>query len=410
MDSLGFLMLRLLPPSLEEIEIPKYFHPSSFVELERCALSVLGVEIACADGLLTPHPTAYLGTVLHHVRSELGAGRWGGLQEPAAAVDAILSDALLQAEERLAADPETRSLVPLRNAVGRRGWNKRIAQIRRWAESLPNSLGSDESPRSLSLGEPTKYENSDGEPQLGLEQSLQVEGLRLRGRPDFTDESDNKIDVVDYKTGRFRDDDGRILESHRVQLQLYGLMLESIFGSGKRINLYLEQVERVRVPWSRAEQTAIAERLEEVSAFLPAGAVVKADSLAKPGTHCRQCRLRPVCQSYLNQAPKWWRGGEGNPRPLPLDVWGELVEPVEGGRVTTLRLLDPAGRRVRVDQVRSEHDLQRLNPGQFVWLFDLEASEDIRHHREVTHPRNFHEHPPGPRWRRATRLRVFSSL
>ena len=402
-------MLRPLPARLDRIEIPHFFHPSSFVAMERCALSVFGLAAADANGLLTPHPTAFLGTLLHHVRAEIGAGRWGGLGSGRAAADVVFADALQQMQENLGADPVTSALVPLNEAVGRKDWKRRVGVLRKWAETLEGISGSAEAARPLSFVRPTEDDRSAGAPTTGIEQGLQVDGLRLRGRPDSTARSGSTVDVVEYKTGRLRDDDGRILESHRVQLQLYGLMIESLFGPDTEVRLHLEQAERIRVPWSTAERDAIQERLEQSSEALPSGAIRDAVSLANPGAHCRSCRLRPVCDAYLERAPSWWRGSEGNPRPLPLDVWGELTQPAAGGNLLTVRLLDPAGRRVRIDQLRPERVPHDLEPGVFVWFFDLEASEDLRRHGEATHPRNFHEQPPGPRWRRARRLRVFSS-
>ena len=53
--------------------------------------------------------------------------------------------------------------------------------------------------------------------------------LRLRGRPDWSaPASDGCIEVVDFKTGRIADLDGKLLEDHVVQVQLYALMIESI--------------------------------------------------------------------------------------------------------------------------------------------------------------------------------------
>ncbi|MCB9631073.1 MAG: PD-(D/E)XK nuclease family protein [Sandaracinus sp.] len=344
------------------------------------------------------------------MRAQVSAGRWGEASSPVAAADSIWEDALRALEQDLASAAVTRCVVPLWEAVGRGEWKRRVRALRTWATGV-HAERSGESPQPLSLHPGTRVEplEVDGVATTGVEQAVVVDELRLRGRPDWSSETATTIDVVEYKSGRLFDSDGTLLQAHRAQLQLYALMLEAVSAPGKEVRLYLEQVDRHRVPWSATQRVAVLDRLREVLDALPSGEVRDAATLANPGPHCRSCRLRPVCGQYLDAAPEWWRGGEGHPRPLPLDVWGELAQPPEGSETLTLRLIDPAGRRVRVDQIDRNHGIAGLSRGQRVWLFDLEASEELRRHGEATHPRNFHEHPPGPRWQRARRLRVFGS-
>ncbi|MEQ9078895.1 MAG: PD-(D/E)XK nuclease family protein [Sandaracinaceae bacterium] len=404
-------MVEPLPPRLEEIEIPHHFHPSSFTALERCALSVLGERAARRPrDLLVLHPTAYLGLVLHHVRAEVSAGRWGAARSAEEAADSVMQSSLRRMEEDLAATGITDALVPLRAAVGRQEWKRRTRTLRNWAAGFQGE-GSGGSPRLFSLHPETGAEPADVDTlgDTGVEQTVVVDELRLSGRPDLSYETDQTLEIVEYKSGKLFDSDGVLLEAHRVQVQLYALMLEAVSAPGKALRLYVEQVKRHRVPWSEIHRLALLDRLALVNDALPPGEVRDAATLANPGTHCRNCRLRPVCGKYLDTVPQWWRGGEAHTRPLPLDVWGELAQLTEEKDRHTLRLLDPVGRRVRVDQVSRRHGTGDLRPGQSVWLFNLEASEDLRRHGEQRHPRNFHEYSPGPRWQTARGLRLFGS-
>ena len=71
-----------LPGLIATVVAPDAFHPSSFAQLERCPLSVLGARGGNAADLLVAHPAAFIGVVLHHVRHEVLEGRWGGAGNP----------------------------------------------------------------------------------------------------------------------------------------------------------------------------------------------------------------------------------------------------------------------------------------------------------------------------------------
>ena len=74
-----------------------------------------------------------------------------------------------------------------------------------------------------------------------------------------------------------------------------------------------------------------------------------------------------------------------------------------------VRLVDASGRHVHVYGVHRSHGAAGLRRGDAAWFFDLEASEDLRQHGALIQPRNFHERAPGPRWRSARRMRLFSN-
>lgn len=397
-----------LPRPLTTIVVPDEFHPSGFAQLKRCPLSVLGLPAANEKGLLVPHPTALLGMILHHVRHEVLKGRWGMAEVPQQAVHGILAVAIADAEAALSSHDVTLGLVPLHESVGRRLWKSRTRVLDRWAANV-TVAGRTELPRRLSI---TPWRASAipaeaGQIGTGSEQTLWNRGLRLRGRPDWCAYIDDRhVEVVDFKSGRLTDIDGRLLDEHVIQVQLYALMLEAAFPNAK-VRPFIEQVERIEVPWGEEDRTRLMARLQETGSELPAGARLGALDLALPGVHCRGCRLRPICPAYLATAPSWWPYGRGKPRPLPLDVWGEVasVQTQEGSVV--VELTDAADRRVRIGGINPIHSVDALREGDEVWFFDLEASEDLSQHGALVQPRNFHEYPPGPRWQRARRVRVF---
>ncbi len=411
-----------LPEPLREVRVPRFLHPSAFSDLERCPLKVIGSNERGRDpanALLTAVPEALLGSLLHHVRSELFAGRWGGLQEGRAAARSAFDQLLRQLEARLRSDPERAGLLPLRDAVGRRRWQERTAGLFQWAMALDSNLASPEHPRAFErvTPEPTGSRvRARGSLEPGAERALWSESLRLWGRLDLIEEaSDGVWEIVEFKSGRLfaqqsADDEGdepdtpTLIDRHVDQVRLYALLVEESMP-GVLLRLFVEGTERHAVSWTDRDRETLIERLEEVSARLPPDQVLAAESLAMPGAACLTCRIRHRCTSYQREAPKWWRDLPGW-RAAPMDVWGVVSErgAEEGG--VSLTLTDAAGRRVRVTGLEGEA-ARAPSLGAEVWLFDLQPSEAISQHGGRRQPRNFHQVPPGPRWSRAWTLRFF---
>lgn len=399
-----------LPPPINSVIVPSSFSVSTLVALERCALSVLG-KSDChgvrADGVLVPHPTALLGTILHHARAEVREGRWGDARGPLDAFRTVFQDALTFAEDELREDLHTTNLVPLRAAVGRGAWLRRVERGERWAASLGHVVSSRERPRALGplLAHTAPMSEAPTPVRLGAEEPILDADLRLKGRPDWSEPAGPGLVVVsEFKSGRIQDEDGVVLEEHAVQVQAYALMLERA-QPGIRVEAYVEGVDRIPVPWGRHQRERLLERLRALGARLPDGRELAADDLASPGSHCRFCRIRPVCSRYLRDAPSWWSDLPGAVRPLPLDVWGVVEDVQERHACVSLRLTDAGGRRVLVDGlVVGGTSVMR---GDDVWFFDLESSEDLDQHGAKVQPRNYHQVPPGPRWKPANRLRLY---
>jgi CRISPR/Cas system-associated exonuclease Cas4 (RecB family) len=400
-----------LPPPIDSVLVPSSFSVSTLVSLERCALSVLGTshcQEVRADGVLVPHPKALLGTILHHARAEVREGRWGDARDPLDAFRSVFQTALTSAEDELREELHTANLVPLRVAVGRREWLRRVGQGERWASSLDHVVSSREHPRTLGplLAHARPTSGATPAVRLGAEESLLDAELRLKGRPDWSEQCGPDLVVVsEFKSGRIVDDDGVLLEEHVVQVQAYALMLERA-KPGIRVDAYIEGAERVPVHWGGPQRERLLERLRALDARLPHGRQLVADDLASPGSHCRFCRIRPVCSRYLRDVPSCWPDLAGAVLPLPLDVWGVVEHVEQKGAGASLRLTDAGGRRVLVEGLVAEGMIDVM-PGDDVWFFNLESSEDLDQHGAKVQPRNFHQVPPGPRWALARRLQVF---
>ena len=118
----------ILPPELDEARSPTLLNPSRFADLLRCPLSVIhGLR---EEELLPSHPLAVLGRVIHDVMHVARSMSSGSRDESGDTVAEIFEERLGTAEARVAAEPSTRRLVPLRRAVGRTAWRQRIARLR----------------------------------------------------------------------------------------------------------------------------------------------------------------------------------------------------------------------------------------------------------------------------------------
>jgi len=409
---------RRLPPSFEMASVRNCFAPSRFSELARCPLRVF-VDADDVRDSPPPPPTMLLGLVLHHVREQLLIGRWGGALSSIEAFEEVFGATVDAMDAQLVADTRFSRLAPLASAVGRVRWNTRRFEMRKWAARLQTtSIG--EAPRRLEWSPPlggsdAAQVQSEEEPlprlDFGPQAWIVCPALRIRGRVDLVEEAaDGAVEISDYKTGVLCDDGGRPLKRHVLPLGIYALAAEFL-APERPVRLYLDGADRLAVKWDPDTRRFCSDELSKAADRFPAGASHGARELAQPGRWCIGCRIRPVCPSYLDAAPKWRPNTDDAPRPLPIDVWGKVlaIRRDEGG--VTVEMEDQARRCVRVEGLDPSRDLGGLRVGDVLYLFDLEPTEPTVLHGARLHPRNFHELPPddGPRFKRARALQVFQA-
>lgn len=388
------------PRPLHEVIVPEAFYPSSFHALERCPLSVLGLE--AGNDLLPNRAEAVFGSILHHVLNQIAAGRWAGRSDAVTAADYVLEWTLRSVERQ-----SDTSISMLRDVLGRRRWGDGRRHLLRWAQrSGARDEGTEPEPLNLWLQSKRQGQPRDGF-DVGRERLVASRRLRLVGRPDFSRQAAGSVHIVDYKSGRVLDASGEVFDEHLTQLRLYALVAEEAFPDSE-VHLYVEHGVTELVRWDAHAREVVRERLEALSARLPAGRTLDAESLAHPGSHCVGCRIRHRCGTYLATVPSWWPDAPGNPRPLPLDVWGAIVDVRRLSEYVHVRLHAPVRGEVSIEGLAATWGIERLGMGSIVSFFGLASTEDLNQHGARIHPLNFHEHPPGPRWDRAWNLRVFS--
>lgn len=374
-----------LPDVLASVEVPTYFHPSTFRQLSVCRLSVLAP--ATARDHLPPRPLALLGTLLHHCMGEVGEGRWGAEIDPKAAFDRILEQATGDVEVALAARGWPR-LTPLAAAVGAQRWAERARRARRWAVR-DAAVRSNGPPRPMVAFRPVVQPAGSESAFVGSGREARIvwPAGRIRGQADRLDRpAGGPVRIVEFKTGEI---EGKgALESATLQVGLYALAVQAVIGGD--VELLIEADEVVRIAWP-ATRPVVQRALEEALRDLPAGEVLASEALARVGPHCRNCDLRPVCGSYLRTAPELW-GASGTGGQMPLDVWGTVIRVGPPGGLLRVEILDASGSLVVVDRVRLEAGSSPPTVGATVHFFDL-ATDEAPMHAERTRPSNLRDEP-----------------
>ena len=379
---------------LDKTTIPFYLSPSRFADLFDCPLSALhGLPAA---ERLPPAPLAVLGTVLHEV-----AERWeGGGPDPAGTFAELFGTALASHEKQLVANPDTVSLVPLQNAVGRLEWRTRVASFqKRVVASGVSRFPKTSARRGIadSTAVPT-----------GTEVRLAAPSLRLSGVVDRIHREGELFVLTDYKSGAVTGPDGLPLPRYALQLELYALMVEALYPD-VRLALRLVGAEMAEVEWNDDSRREISSSLADMLSRLPAGASLPAASLACPGRHCGRCGIRHRCSSYLEIAPVWWLEESQRGPVAPFDVWGRIAEVgSDQDGLTNVVLKDQAGRTVDVARLRPRPSTANLRRGENIAVFGLEPTERLEHRAGYRHPRNFHEVAPNSGWASARGACVFT--
>ena len=174
--------------------------------------------------------------------------------------------------------------------------------------------------------EPGKGSNSPSDRRRGSEVPLFSASLRLRGSADLITQSNEIVQIVDYKTGRLTDAEGEIRHTYRLQLLAYALMVLEQEPKAK-ITLALDNGSRMQVDFDDDDLDDARREIDRMVAALPVGADVAAANLAEPGPDCVACSIRPSCPAYLAAAPGWWHDVPAGLPFVPQDSWGEVRHP-----------------------------------------------------------------------------------
>ncbi|TCS35614.1 PD-(D/E)XK nuclease superfamily protein [Paucimonas lemoignei] len=173
-------------------------------------------------------------------------------------------------------------------------------------------------------------------PQLGPEKWFEDRVLDLAGKVDLTYlTNDGTVRVVDFKTGRVRDDSQKPIEGYVLQLAAYGLLLEKAFCAPAIHLELMGPADSWDAPLDDQLRAMAKSVLCQLKRLLPLNQEVHTVEMATPGAHCHSCSYRPSCQKYSG---KLWAGGRECEVAAPVDIAGRVLEVFNFGDVMTLRV------------------------------------------------------------------------
>jgi RecB family exonuclease len=376
-----------LPGPLEDIEVPVMFSPTALLAARTCKLkATLGSR---RDGMLTAGPAAAIGQLSHRV---LERG-WG---KKTAEVRSIFEDEYRRLVSELAADPRRRHFADLANTRPFAEWTS----LQEWLERSATGGRSHGIERSQRFAKTNIH--------VGAEKTLRSKKLRLRGRADRVRQvGNNHYEIRDFKSGTTLDATGEVKAEIVLQMWAYGLILAEAEPTAQ-IRLVVDDGQEREIAFDDAARSRAFEELMALVSDLPSPGVASSSSLANAGEACWSCAHRHRCDSYLRVAPEWWKSYPREVGRVPFDVWGTLLEVEREPSSTNLRLLDVAGRRVRIAGIDFRHGEFDQLVGENVFLFSLEARGTSRSFNgERFHPRSFHELPRDRYEKRAWAVEIF---
>lgn len=397
-----------LPPLFDEIVVPSHFSVTQLAFGGDCLLR------AAAPASVSPEfqvsPESELGRVLHTLMEMASRGlihrRHNDRRDLEDALDTLLSEA----QDRLAAAPQTESFADLRHAFSTREWeHRRGAALRcaaRIAEKTPERTN-----RTPTAGGSSPLFPVVRRPGFrASEVPIKSDVWRIRGRIDLLETDINRIvQIVDYKSGHVTDENGQVRESIAIQLRMYGLAILELWpDSDIRLQIVSGNMA-YPVSFGQKDRDSTIEWIRARTSPLPTGATIKAPPLAKLGAQCSSCRIRPVCPEYRASISLLWCQAR-LPFPLPLDTAGRVLEVTgSAGCPSTLKIEDLGGRIVKIHRLSLPTGLFPGNSDGFlVWLFNLASSEASFRNSLWRHPLNFHELPTSAAERRAWTCKVFA--
>ncbi len=137
---------------------------------------------------------------------------------------------------------------------------------------------------------PPKVMTVNGRPGLELPFKIKIEDNLLKGRIDRIDDTDEGIEVIDYKTGRFRE---KLTPEGKMQLSIYKIALKQAFGMkpNKLSYYYLEEGKKVSFSSSGREEENQKEKIISI-----VDSIKRSDFSPTPGWQCRSCDFKEICR------------------------------------------------------------------------------------------------------------------
>ncbi len=116
---------------------------------------------------------------------------------------------------------------------------------------------------------------------------MEIAGAKVVGRIDRVDEDDDGLTIVDYKTGRPKNQD---VADDSLQLSVYALAMEK---EGRVKAVVFENLEDRSTIVTTRDSKQLSKAREEISKV--AGKIARGEFDPRPGFHCSWCSYRMIC-------------------------------------------------------------------------------------------------------------------
>ncbi len=206
-------------------------------------------------------------------------------------------------------------------------------------------------------------------PKLGSEQNLLSLKYDLAGKPDFTFLDETGVcHVVDFKTGRIKDDNGEPLESYLLQLAAYAVILKDELKTSRLVLEIISTEEQISCNFDSSLEMKVQRLIQKGRDVLFDRSVDSSSDAAVGGEHCFSCSYRPSCYRYLNE----FETIHGlNPK-KNSDLFGEVIAVDNESVFGRIRISDHTGRNHQVIGVPFEL-CHKIRIGSFIKIFGIKS-------------------------------------
>lgn len=254
--------------------------PSRYLSLQQCPLKEIWAS--SRQPLLPCYPAAYLGTAIHGMLELAFQGRITNREE----ISEAWNNEIERLEKEMLTIPVEKHLIPLQMSV----FNFEVKKL--LAFKMICSLFGD-IPRRKSGGSKSSAEDW-----------VQTPDGKVAGRIDLVKESDEGIEIVDYKTGPLSDDTspGKPKEEYLLQVKMYAALYHAMHGVWPvKLSLTGLDQESVSIDVDSKECSNLlkeAEKsLDDINELIESG--LTPEDFAQPSPDaCKFCLYRPACKKY----------------------------------------------------------------------------------------------------------------
>lgn len=373
------------PEPLHYVRVPYRFSASSLGSPFRCPIRCFTrageLHAATAPGI-----SSLIGSAIHTLVERGNLTRPERLRERLKTLEAVIKDNL-----ELLPPAQRRGVLPLEGKY-RDMAARSLAAACFWSLGSMNfgSEASRDFPERFSSFNAAKKRSFQLTKQMEfshlIEEPLQSSRWRLEGRADLIRVETDRVEIVDFKSGRIFGKEGEILDTIILQMHAYMLMAAERWP-GHEIRLGVLGQVNVDVPITAESIRRIEKLLIELEANFPSGMELNSGLTAKTGPACKYCRLRPICTSYLKASPvEWDRTMPRRERISTNDVWGRFLE--RDDHFSAILIEIPDGRKAKVFGLLPE-EIDELIPGSVVGIFGCETQGQPAGSGALNHPINW---------------------